>query len=557
MPRNQTLIMGQENNQLTAPNMMNPLLPTTILSAGLHQVAIESLFYLNYQTGKLIPWLAESYSFNPDFTVLTIKLRKGAEWSDGQPLTSDDVVFTINLLKNNAPKFSYSQDMATWIKDISASDPQTVQMTLTAPNPRFVVQYFGVNIWGAVRILPKHIWQGQDPATFNNFDPAKGWPVFSGPYKVVSSSPGQTIFDLNPNWWGAKTGFHALPAPKRAVFFDQGPDERRVATLQANQADGLPSISPNGFKAVLAQNPKALAWLPSDPYGWFDPCPPLLIFNTTVKPWDDPNMRWALSYGLDKQKHANIVQEGTGILAPFVWSVYPPLQKIIDDNKALFSQYNTLEYNVAKARQLMEAKGYKKGGDGIYVGSDGKRLTLNLLVTNPALAGGSAAASAQDFAFQFKQLGIDTALKELSSTQFSAAFTAGQFEIAPGRVYCGSTVDPWSSMNNFNASWVLPIGQPANNNYGRYNNKAFSALVDKMGTISPDDPQTGTLFSQSLEMWLKDLPAFGLNQQLRTIPYVSTYWTNWPTSKNGYIHPPNWWMTSLAMFAEIKPTGAS
>jgi len=84
------------------------------------------------------------------------------------PFTADDVVFTINLLKDNAPKFSYSQDMAKWIKDISASDPQTVQMTLTSPNPRFVVQYFGVNIWGAIRILPKHIWQGQDPATFKS-----------------------------------------------------------------------------------------------------------------------------------------------------------------------------------------------------------------------------------------------------------------------------------------------------------------------------------------------------------------------------------------------------
>ena len=112
-------------------------------------------------------------------------------------------------------------------------------------------------------------------------------------------------------------------------------------------------------------------------------------------------------------------------------------------------------------------------------------------------------------------------------------------------MYCGSTVDPWSFINNFNASWVMPVGTRANNNYGRYNNKAFSALVDKMGTVSPDDPQTGTLFTQSLEMWLKDLPAFGLNQQLRIVPYVSTYWTNWPTSQNGYIHPPNWWMTSL------------
>src|SRR3712207_714818 len=61
---------------------------------GLHQVLYEYFFYENLQTGEYIPWLAESYEYNADFTSLTVKLRDGVTWNDGKPFTADDVVFT-------------------------------------------------------------------------------------------------------------------------------------------------------------------------------------------------------------------------------------------------------------------------------------------------------------------------------------------------------------------------------------------------------------------------------------------------------------------------------
>ena len=67
-------------------------------------------------------------------------------------------------------------------------------------------------------IVPEHIFKGQDPQTFTNFDLAKGWPVVTGPYKLVYSDPQQKIWDRRDDWWGAKTGFHPLPAPERMIF---------------------------------------------------------------------------------------------------------------------------------------------------------------------------------------------------------------------------------------------------------------------------------------------------------------------------------------------------
>ena len=61
----------------------------------------EMLFYTNYETNELMPWLATGYEANADFTEYTISLRDGVKWSDGEAFTADDFVFTINMLKAN------------------------------------------------------------------------------------------------------------------------------------------------------------------------------------------------------------------------------------------------------------------------------------------------------------------------------------------------------------------------------------------------------------------------------------------------------------------------
>ena len=102
VPRKDTLILDSSLQRIDTPQNYNPFLPSTTLPGGLHQVGYESLFYLNLETGELIPWQAESYQFNATFDEVTIKIRNGVMWSDGQPFTADDIVFTMTTLKNNA-----------------------------------------------------------------------------------------------------------------------------------------------------------------------------------------------------------------------------------------------------------------------------------------------------------------------------------------------------------------------------------------------------------------------------------------------------------------------
>src|SRR5215216_2095254 len=92
------------NVNIPAPDIWNPYIPGTFILQGMNQNLMEPLFMLNYETGGIDGWLAESYTNNAALDEWTVKLRPGTEWSDSTPFTSEDVVFTINMFMEYAPQ---------------------------------------------------------------------------------------------------------------------------------------------------------------------------------------------------------------------------------------------------------------------------------------------------------------------------------------------------------------------------------------------------------------------------------------------------------------------
>ena len=177
VPRNRTLIMdcaesGTCAGQIKDYNTFNPYRPESTSRTG-YNFVFEPLYFYNAFKGRLIPWIATDHRFNDAYTEVEIIIRPGVQWSDGMPWTAHDLVFTINMLKDNAPLLSYSTDMKNWVQEAVAVDSLTARIALTAPNPRFVFSYFAHNFGNGVPIVPKHVWEGQSPDTFENFDPQK------------------------------------------------------------------------------------------------------------------------------------------------------------------------------------------------------------------------------------------------------------------------------------------------------------------------------------------------------------------------------------------------
>ncbi len=112
VPRERTLITQGWDfyNQVPSADNFNPYLGALLHNRNnLHYTVYESLFYYDYFQGDVIPWIAENYEYNDDYTAVTITLRDGVTWSDGEALTANDVVFTIDMLKANAPELQLSR----------------------------------------------------------------------------------------------------------------------------------------------------------------------------------------------------------------------------------------------------------------------------------------------------------------------------------------------------------------------------------------------------------------------------------------------------------------
>ena len=187
VPREKTLILmfGGDGTQFTDTGLGNPY--ATGASHQMGSAALwEPLAFYSAFGDETIPWLAESWEYNDDFTELTIKTREGVEWSDGTPFTAGDVAFTLNMLKENAPLLSRSSIVEEAVKEATAVDDTTVQIVFNAPRPRFMFNQLMFKFDTGIYIVPEHVYKDvEDVAAFEYFDPEKGWPLATGPYKIV------------------------------------------------------------------------------------------------------------------------------------------------------------------------------------------------------------------------------------------------------------------------------------------------------------------------------------------------------------------------------------
>ena len=123
IPRERTLIMDCSESttcggQMVDYDSFNPFVPGALSRTGFNFL-YEPLFFFNaYEEGaELIPWIATGHRFDESFTELEVDIRRGVEWSDGEPWTAEDFVFTIDMLKQHSPDLLYSTDMVLWVAE--------------------------------------------------------------------------------------------------------------------------------------------------------------------------------------------------------------------------------------------------------------------------------------------------------------------------------------------------------------------------------------------------------------------------------------------------------
>jgi len=495
--RNRTMIesFGGADGKFTDYNIWNPY-----AIGGTHQLGVnlmvEPVAFYSAFADKMHMWLAESFKYSPDFKELVIKTRSGITWSDGKPFSAEDVAYTLSTLKDLGPRVNRGVEVQKFVQEAKATDANTVSVKLKIPAPRFffnLAYKFDLGTY----IVPKHVFDGQDWTKLTHFDMAKGWPVTTGPWQLVFASPDQKLLDRRGQWWAAASGIASMPKMERVIYLPKVGDSQLAQALIANQVD-------HGFlivqviKQAITQSPKLTTHTGREaPFGYTDWWPLSLYVNHTRKPFDDKDVRWAISYFLDRKQIIEVGYGGAGSLWPLPLPSYPPLRPYADAVKPLLDKYPTLDFNPKRGEELLTGKGFKKNPAGMWTDSAGGELKMNILGFSFMSNIGPVIAE------QLKRAGINA--------QFSAPvdafdqFSKGTYEACIFG-HGGSVADPYDTLVLYQtASMAIPGDQPAN--FPRWKNEAYDKIVDEVYfTPMEEKAKLLELFKKAMEIWLPELP---------------------------------------------------
>ena len=546
-PRNRTMILvwsGSREGRWVDFDLWNPYSLGSNHQNGPNLI-YEPLAYYSAFADKTYMWLAESYQFTPDFKQLTIKTRAGITWSDGVKFSAEDVAYTLNSLRDLGPKVRWGVDVNQAVAKATATDANTVVVDFKIPSPRFfffMTYKYDIGVY----IVPKHIFEGQDWTTFKHFDIAKGWPISTGPWKVAIASPQQKVFDRHTTWWAADAKLAPLPQVERNIWLPFAGEQQTAQALITNQIDAGTGMQPATFPTVIRQNPKIITHaLQKSPYGYVDWWPISLYVNNESPPFDNKNVRWALSHYIDRQQLIDVAYLGACTVSPLPMPAYPPLEPYKAAIKDLLTKYDTLAFDPKKGDALLTGSGFKKGADGVWADAQGKRLTLDIIGF-----GASGAGMGPVLTEMLKRNGVETSM--LLPPDFDDRFQKGQYT---GAIYGhgGSVNEPYNTLRLYQgASVAVPGGHQVN--FAKWKNAEYDKLVDEMFAVAPTDvPKLTEIFRKAMEIWLPDLPDIQLVQNYHRIPMNLTYWKNWPTADNAYVNGAHWHLTFPMVLWNLQP----
>jgi len=547
VPRNRTLILvwtGREGRWVDH-ELWNPYAIGSNHQSG-PGIFYEPLAYYSAFADKEYLWLAESDAYTPDFKALTIQTRSGITWSDGVPFSAEDVAYTLNSLRDLGPKVRWGVDVQQFMQEARVTDPNTVVITFKVPAPRFF--YFMTYKYDiGIYIVPKHIFQDQDWTTFKHFDVEKDWPVTTSPWKVVFASPEQKIIDRRDEWWAARAGLASMPKVERNIWLPSAGEQQLAQALITNQVDYSMSMQPATLPTVFRQNPKITTHSgQKPPYGYMDWWPYSLYVNNEKPPFNDKDIRWALSSFIDRQHIVDVSWAGAAEPSPLPLPAYPALRPYINAVQDILEKYNTLEFNPKKGEAMFSAKGWKKDSTGFWVDPQGNRLTLDIISF-----GGLGSAVGPVISEQLKRQGVDATFS--LPPDFDSRFQKGQYT---GALYGhgGSVNDPYHTLRLYQGASVAVPGAHLVN-FAKWKNAAYDKIVDEVFvTDMRDHARLMELFRKAMEIWIPELPDIPLTYNYHRIPMNTTYWKNWPTAENPYVNGAFWHLTYAIVLWNLQPT---
>jgi peptide/nickel transport system substrate-binding protein len=458
------------------PTVFHPLTPGIEVDRGVHMAIFDPLWRVDPR-GSFVPDLAtqipsvENGGISKDGLRFTFRLRKDAVWHDGNPFTAADVKFTYDLIMNPsfkaATRSGYDQ-----IASLSTPDQYTVVLTLKKPFAPMLA------LWSDTYIVPQHILSQLADINSNDFNKN---PIGTGAFKFVERVPGDHItLEANRRYHG--------PGPYLdRVIFKYIPD---LTVMFVRFKTG--AIDVTGIQGITVDHYAEAKGVPGvklhmEPTSFVE----YIWFNNALPQFKDKAVRRALYLAMNKQDYVERVYYGVpppaeSFLAPASWAFNPNLPKH--------------EYNVSKAKELLDQAGWKPGPDGIRQ-KDGVKLSFS----NSTTAGNKVREQAQAFLQQgWKQIGVNMEIKNMpAAVVWGDYFYKSQFDSVMVGWNMPVAGDP-NVLTWFHSAFI-PVKTGQGSNTLQYSNTEVDKLLDE-GVSTLDREKRKQIYQQVQSIIRDDMP---------------------------------------------------
>lgn len=514
----------------------NPFTATGLPSGAFVKGAIYEGLIVSPEGGKpAVPWLARSWKWSNGNKTLTLNIAKGVKWSDGKPMTSVDVVYSLLAgRQNKAMDILGVTRPDTNIASVQRKGNYGVVINLKTPDSQFIASTLN-----GVFVIPRHIWSHvANPTTFTNPNP-----VGTGPFTQITRFTTQDyVFSKNPNYWQKNK-----PLIPCLEYVQASSNDAALALIQSGQADWTHNFVPNVAKAYVAKDPAHYhAFYATTAY------PVSLVFDDTQYPYSLVAFRKALSMAIDRNTVSKLGEYGYAppVDAIGLSGLFP--QWVTDPSiKAAAKKLAT--YNPSAAKALLTSNGFTYKGNKL-IDPHGNPVQLNIHV----ISGWSDwVASNQIITKDLRDIGIDSnvALEpDWNSWYPNAASTKN-----PTLLWqVGSQGSPYGFFNaNLSNNSFIASGQDATNtgDWEHFKNDQATQLLNTWKTTLNPEKQL-TIATQLEKLWLQQLPIVPLFIGPRWSTYSTKYFHCFDSPKNFFGDPIfTTFPDNLLSFTRICPGG--